>query len=308
MDDYFIDYFNLIVPPIILITGLIGNTMGFKIALNLKRNTIRSTSNSKYKYLFASDCLFLIQIVFVYLKHAFNYDVSVKSNVLCKIVQYFKYSLATISPMIIVYIAIERVLFINCFNKFNLITKKVCLLIYLSLVVLFNFILYLPIPLNFNVKTSLDNKTECNFLEVNSRLILISLDLVNRVLIPFILMISCSFLLIYFIFKSRTKVSDSNMNFKSFRKETKLSLTLITVNLIHLALNFPYSIEMILNNTHLNITYFITLYLFYSSYAINFFLILTTNSMFRKEFFNICKSISIRTKTGHLHHINFVRY
>ena len=104
-----------------------------------------------------------------------------------------------------------------------------------------------------------------------------------------------SSLLIQHIFKSRLRISNNNISYsnkqnKTFKRDTKFSVTSIILSIIYAILTLPNSIDVFFNNYYLYITYPAFLFLFYSSYAVNFYIIILTNSFVRNEFFIFFKS------------------
>jgi hypothetical protein len=158
-------------------------------------------------------------------------------------------------------------------------------------------IFYLPITFYYELQPYSTNETLfiCNFIDLNSQLILGYMDLMNRVLIPLLLMLIFSSLLIQHIFKSRLRISNNNISYsnkqnKTFKRDTKFSVTSIILSIIYAILTLPNSIDVFFNNYYFYITYPAFLFLFYSSYAVNFYIIILTNSFVRNEFFIFFKS------------------
>ena len=118
------------------------------------------------------------------------------------------------------------------------------------------------------------------------------MDLVNRVVIPFVLMTIFTIILIDFIFQSRKRIHQKNYSSKqnrNFQKDIKFAITSIALNVVYVLFNLPVSIFLILPNYYLYLTYPALLFLFYSSYAVNFYIILITNSLIRNEFLILIK-------------------
>jgi hypothetical protein len=70
------------------------------------------------------------------------------------------------------------------------------------------------------------------------------MDLIDFILKPFILMIIFSTLLIITIFKSRSKVNNSLKENKRLRKDIKVSISLLSMNLLFNLLNLPDEIDL----------------------------------------------------------------
>ena len=117
------------------------------------------------------------------------------------------------------------------------------------------------------------------------------MDLVNRVVLPFIFMFFFSVLLIYSIFKSRKNVVDSFISSrnKKFQKLKRLAITSMFMNIAFISLELPMTITLLIQDTTTAWTVYsqFTYYVFYMSYSVNFYVMFMSNSLFRKEFFEI---------------------
>ena len=110
--EYFI---NMILPALILLFGLFGNIIGL-VALS-RKNLTKIGPVHVYRLLLTIDSVFLNLVVQKYLQFGFNIPVNKISSLICKITSYFNYSLDGISPMLLVYISIDRFIFIKFSNK-----------------------------------------------------------------------------------------------------------------------------------------------------------------------------------------------
>ena len=120
------------------------------------------------------------------------------------------------------------------------------------------------------------------------------MDLVSRVIIPSLLMIISTALLLFTLFRSRFRFTPNytKRQNRTLKRDVRLAISSILINIIYILLSLPVSMMTFLtdflSNDHLfNVVYSIFTYLFISTYAINFFLIILTNSLFRNE----CKTL-----------------
>lgn len=115
------------------------------------------------------------------------------------------------------------------------------------------------------------------------------MDGIIRALLPFFLMIIINIMLIYSLFKSRRRIVENFLNEvnQTFYKELRLALSSFIMNLIYIITQAPVSITIVSSSLFSDVVFQITLYLFYMSYAINFYIILATNSLFRSRFFQM---------------------
>jgi hypothetical protein len=225
---------------------------------------------------------------------AFNNDPTLISRIGCKIFYFFNYGLDALSPWCLVYISVEKYVSIAYPAKRFIFKRKKNQLIYLVVLILFNIIYHINILISFDFENN-DNITNCYFINNEWQNIDSFMDLTNAVLAPFLLMFCFSILLIAAIFKSRNKIylNNSKREAKRLRKDIKFAISLLIMNLLFLILILPVDIENFLPNFP-NI-YYILYYVSFISYAINFYIIFFTNSLFRKEF---CQFIFFKNMHG----------
>ena len=84
---FFVRY---ILPPLILTLGLVGNSLGLVILS--KKDLINIGPHCMYRYLFATDSFYLLQIIVVNLQFDYNLDLASISNLSCKLWNYFYYA------------------------------------------------------------------------------------------------------------------------------------------------------------------------------------------------------------------------
>lgn len=280
------EFLNYILSPLILVFGLFGNLLGLTLLIERKKLATLGTRRM-YIYLFIMDTIYLFNILINFLQHGFNYQVTSYTHITCKLNIYFAYSLANISPMILVYISIERLIEIRYPVKRFVLQKSRNQLIYLFCIISFNVIYYTPFAFEITRKKPIDdpNASEtCMFNNISYDSWLSYMDMVNRVLIPFILMTISSILLVYSIFRSRSRVfkNYTTMENRVFKKDLKLAMTSLLLNFFYIVLSLPVSIIELLDYSH--IAHELGMSLFYATYSVNFYVVLVSNILFREEF------------------------
>ena len=133
---------------------------------------------------------------------AFEYDPTIISSITCQIWNSFSYGLDALSPWSLVYISVEKFISISYPAKRFILSRKRNQIIYLILLILFNFLYHSNVPFNVDL-LDYDNITYCSFIDYESQSIISSMDIVNCLLAPFLLMLCFSILLILTIFNSR---------------------------------------------------------------------------------------------------------
>jgi hypothetical protein len=283
----FYDLFvNFLFPPFILTVGLVGNTLGFVVLLNKNLKSIGP--RDAYLYLFFCDNFYLLQIIGTFLQYSLSLNFPSISNISCKLWNYFNYSIAPISAWLIIYISLDRYTSIKFPAwRFTLRKESTQLALFLIIIVI-NFAFYLPVPLFYDLK-DYNNTSTCNFIDTFALELISYMDLSIRVVVPFVLMISLTILLTYELFKSRRRIVENFLaeENQTFYKEIRLAFTSICFNLIYILTQLPISLTIFYSDYFSNLFYIFTYYIFYLSYAINFYIILVTNSLFRTKFIEI---------------------
>lgn len=290
-------FVNLIFAPLVLVLALFGNTVGLIVLQKKSLNKIGP--RRAFSYLLFMDSFYIVQIITPYLLFGYSVDLTVVSSLTCKLYQYFNYSLCSQSSMILVFISVDRLVSIKYPLKIDFFRKTKTTLGFFILINVYNLLYYLPIAFYYDVQSYIplnanksSNETQlayfCNFIDEKSQLILGWMDLTNRVLVPFKLMIILSSILVFYIFKTRRHANlGSNIEQKHFHRDLKFSITCITLNLIYVAFNLPISITVLYPDYYLYLSYPANLFLFYASYAVNFYVLYLSNSQIRRECLNL---------------------
>jgi hypothetical protein len=221
-------------------------------------------------------------VVFIYMSSGFNYDPTIISDFGCKLFNYFAYGMSAISPWCLVYISFERFIVIKYHSKRFLFKKKKIQMIFLILLFAFNILYHINVIFSYDIQ-NFYNSTICYFTNNHNQIIVGNMVLVNIFLLPFFLMLLFSILLIVAIFKSRRTINLNNTSreIRQRKKDIKVSISLLFMNLLFLLLNLPIQIYQFLPFDSDAFT--IVSYIYYISYAVNFYILFATNSLFRKN-------------------------
>ena len=289
--EYFVSY---LIAPVIFAVGLVGNLLGIILFWKKKLNQIGP--RLIFISLFVTDTCMIALIWQPYLSFGFNKDLTLVSESACRIYWYLDYIIAPISPVLLCYISIERVASVVYSNK---ILKNIFIqIIALVIIVLFNSFYYIEVAYWFQIGSVASNITtnttdsnvlmSCNFKDLNTQNIISYMDLINRVLIPFPFMMLTTIWLIYKIVNSRSRIilNYASKQGRAFNRQIKFSITVVSLNIIYLLLSLPLSVEVFLseyNSDAYLIIYLALTYLFYAGYAINFYIILASNKLARRQ-------------------------
>jgi hypothetical protein len=279
--------------PIVIILGAFGNLSGIIVISQKKLKEIGP--QSIFICMFALDCIYFPLIFHPYMAYMFNMNVTNMSSIACKSYWYARYSMAFISPMMNVYISVERFISITLPARKLYLQKNIVQNIYIAAIVLANMLLAIDVALFFDiveVNITTTNQTTsqihyCDFINIYSQEVSGYIDLVSRVILPASLMIIISFLIVGSIFKSRVRMANmtsNQINNATLRKDIRFSVVIVGLNIFYILFSLPVSIVVLMTNYTENEYYVLFSYLFFLAYSSNFYLMLSLNKIFRQEF------------------------
>ena len=140
----FEDFTNYYFPPAVFITGFIGNLFGM-IVLSRKNLKSKLYMSHVYMYLLSSDMFYLItQLPITNLQQSYpSINPLTEAEWFCKLWMFSDWSLANISPMILLYISVERLVAVKFPAKRFLLRKTKNILLFTIVVTIINLIFYI---------------------------------------------------------------------------------------------------------------------------------------------------------------------
>ena len=116
-----------------------------------------------YMYLFVIDLACLFIILNNHLIQTYDTGFQLLSRFTCKLYMYFAYTFSPLSPMILIYILVERYLSIKYPVESNLLRNKKCQLIYISSIIFINILYfsYIPFISDLSDEYASTNQTLC---------------------------------------------------------------------------------------------------------------------------------------------------
>jgi hypothetical protein len=283
-----------IFPVLIIILSLVGNILGLVVLIKKKLKLEKIGPIIIYKYLFAYGLINSYMIILLYL-HGFEIYLETISKLTCQLMVYYWYVTASILPMILVYISIERFISIKYPNKRLILNKKMNQHCFIIILIVYNLIINSWIPFNCDLidkrnstllKYISNYNPNDNFECLRANTNIIYLTTLNTKIIPYSLMITFTILLIVSIFMSRSRVISNytSIQNETFKKDVKFAFSSLSLNIIFILFNLPASVVLISGNKY-HFLFLIFLYLYLFSFSIYFYLLLIFNSLFRSEFF-----------------------
>jgi len=291
--EFFVFY---LMTPIALSLGFFGNTMGILVLMRKKMQKIGPVYI--YRFMFISDSIFMLQMINPFLLYIYGRNLMTLSEISCKLISYLAFGLFSLTPMLLIYISIEKLISIKYPTKKFLMRKKKWQFRFTLFMIIAGLITFLPSFFFSGIitTTSSNNLTStlCTFKSAFGQQVVSITNLVIRVFIAYGVMTLCSVLLLISIFQMRKRIVQnflSNLNLRQnqkYRKDIKLAITSILLNFTYLMLNVPYSVYISIPNYYVNqLATASVAFLFYYGFCLNFYLLLISNKLTRKEFINM---------------------
>lgn len=303
--------------PLTVLFGIIGNIIS--IIIYSRKSFNKKTSSSMvfyFKVLAFTDIISLLQFIQYIFEPFFGFKLKDTSDFACKVLMILNYTPAATSAWIEVLIALDRMVYLNCQNRFKLLKHKTFQIKIILTIFIMNIILYLPVSFDFKLKNlipaKLDQLDETSYFnksfifckssnKLNS-LIISYIDLVNFTIIPFFLMIITSIINVSSLYKNRYKFSKKNTcsipRSNSKRRELKdlqFAISSLSLNFIYLIFNLPITLINIINlyfiNEYSEFLFSLSIYLFFLKLSLPFYIYFIVNTNFRLELFSCVKLI-----------------
>ncbi len=289
---------------IISVIGFITNLISFII---LSSKTFRNTVFSSYfRFIAFFNILSMIIPINKFLEYNLNIWIRDFSDSLCKFRMYYFYILFPVYCWGLVAISIDRFIAISYPNKFSFRKKTTFQILVCIIILTFNCIYYIPLLFSFvKISKQFNNKTNQTIISQRCSNNVYSKDwfnTFNTTIIPFSIMFIFTLLTLINLFKSRKIAS----NCKTKQKDIKFAITTISLNVIFLFLNLPYSTYSIINfyisdsiDKELEkLIYSIVYVPYYFNLITIFFINVTVNKMFQDEFKRIFFKINKKEITS----------
>jgi hypothetical protein len=239
----------------------------------------------------------LVHMIRISIIMKFNWDMRLLNDFMCKIVDYSEVGVNAVTAWLLVVISIDRFLNVAYPRRFLFLTKKwfqwvIVLFICLNQPIYYSFMTWNSELQTVNSTDPVTNETSIGYVCVNNAAQLLSyLDMFNSTLEPFAFMIGFSAALIYSIKKSRRRINTNRSMNREQSRDRKFAVTSLVLNLLFFAFNTPIVIfNMIVAYINidpklLSLLFFFMACIFYGYFALDFYVQLAVNSIFRENFF-----------------------
>ncbi len=277
--------------PLIFIFGLIGNILGFIVVL-IRKNLIKIGPIIMYRLLFTMNIIVLIFMIITYLGSAFNFDLTITSKYACKLYWYLSLCVFPIPRYILIYISFEKIISIKYPTRTHFLRTTETQIIYFLILISFNSVYNLTslFVLNLIEITNSTTTTTTTSLKIvcytnNYHLFQITdwMDIVNRVILPTVLMILTSIIFLNSIWNLNQRIAQNFGTNQNIKKQINRIVSLLILNVCYISFSLPISIVAFYFQPK-DIQFLASYYFSFLFGSVNFYVILFTNSLFRKEF------------------------
>ena len=270
---------------ITLAIGLIGNIISIII---FSRKTFRNNSISTYCIaLSINEFLSLFRFATSLGNIAFNVNLQDQSDILCRVYNYITTVHSSVQPLILVAFSIDKLLSMRT-SSIAILKKKWFQCSVVATIVLFNILLYLPLPILIKRREVVPGRVICDLNTIGFLPTFMILVVLETCLVPFIIMIGSSIITIRLLIKSRNSVArNGNVSKDRKSRDNKYAVSSVSFNIMFLVFRSPvmvyYTLFAFYN--YYNVYFFnFSLFLMYLNSASFFFIHLVSNSLFRREF------------------------
>ena len=287
--------FKTLLPYLMIGFGTIGNLVIFLVFSRKKFE--KNSSQNLLRVLAVADTFALIMVQFQS-ETSFGENAAHISKFSCKLFDYLSFVSAGIASWITAFISIQRYISINYTNtNINFYTKKFWQTIILIGIILWNMVVYSERVYYLNLfqsENSFNNNTNnltedlnfyCDIQDNAIKKILATIDFLNWILIPFLIMIINSIMIIKSIYISRKKLLHRNLGAKTlakYKQDIQFSITIISLNILFFLFNMPIGLYNMFEYKG-NILDYLSGFILSLQYICNVLIYILLNKQFRNE-------------------------
>lgn len=286
---------SFILYPFIAGITIIGNSL---IILVYSRKKFQKDFYTIYiRAVCRSDMLTIVSFTISFISSVEIFQIERLSDISCKMNYFLSYSIISTSSWLIALVNLQRCAMIK-YNHINLFKRPQFQYLMVVLSIVWNFgtnALFIPYFHQVVLNDSSINHPECLFNNEDISNVFYWGQFFNATLVPFITMIICSVLMIRFIYVSRTRIIDK-LN-RTYTKKTQkvrrlinFSVMILMLNITFLVFNMPFNVADLIYEEYDDLKYMLDV-LSYCQYMFNVLIFFSFNSIFKKEFSIMVKSV-----------------
>ena len=207
------------------------------------------------------------------------------------------YVAGTTSLWILLLISLDRLVTIVYSNRFQVVKKRWFQAVFVIIVFVFNFLIYIQLPLNFKlIIINGTNQKVCS-IPYNVLNFQIWIFFVNVLLILGVFINLLNFKMIRYLIKTRNGLNLNKQNRRCVIKDRKFAITAVALNIANFVSKMPlcvsllvsYYLEFSIDSVRLLFTICVSINILF--YALSFGIYMLLNSIFYEEF---CLMIGLR--------------
>ena len=281
---------------IILVSGFVGNTLSF--ITFWKDRGGRKTTRALFLTLAVTDNLNLCTgALGLYIVIAFNFSIFNISTFSCRVFAYFGYIFNGLSIYTMIAITLERFLLVYYPTKCEKFNKTKTIAIYITAVILFNMVFYIPRLLMRFEKNSHGNFVCHSYIQDSYTIIFNWVDNILMLLHIYVGILLLTILIFARVRRQLLQVQPKGLSASS-RKSLLATKTVLALAVYLVITMTPYNIYYFLNEALMlfesdwdtsrgsikqSSILFTTVFIYYSNYAINFYTYCLVSSRFRQK-------------------------
>lgn len=287
---------------VVCLIGIVGNIYTFSVYSRQRLATLTLTFYAKCMAL--SDLFVLLLSINNWTKYMFNADLDLVAPIFCSLVSYLVLTFSGISVWLLALIALDRFLIISYAHFHKSLMRKLPLKVILVLLILiWSFLIYLPIATSFVFVRDTSNTTSTFSCQLTSNSALVSwLILGNVFFVTFVLNNTLTLMLFVSLIRSRVKLRVTCID-GIRQRDRKFAITSVMLNLVCFVFKMPLITFMLVTNYVIvsadvaQMGFVITSTIFTLDNAASFFVNISGNTVFKKEFWTL---VSTKRSTQHL--------
>lgn len=244
-----VNYVFQILDLIVAIVGIVLNTLTFMV---LSRKRLSSISFSFFlRVKMISDSFILLHTFRHFSAYMFEASLDLVSPASCIILEYSAYVASSISEYALTLSVLDRTLAVVFPTRFGIMKKRYFQLILLSIVFIYAFLLYLPMPLDYELTGyGTNDSLSCGFKSLDIANIVSILSFVDLAAGSIFINNILTFITMTFILKSRRRfksnsvTSNSATQTRQSSRDTKFAINSIALDLVYFICKTPFLIAI----------------------------------------------------------------
>ena len=280
----------VLVTPVVLI--LVGTVMNIGVIIVFMRKSLRNTLSRNLFCVLVLNQTVALYATFPFNLEAFGIRLLTLNYPFCKVFTFLTFFFCAMSSWLLVLISLERLFFVNykqikVFKQIWFQRLVICILLAWNCLVYSGYFNFTNIEAqNNSINDSNNTNFYCSIHDPEAQFLWSSIDLLNSLIVPFILMIICSTGISLSIYRTKRALSAriSTNDVKSLNINTRFSVLILSIDMAFFVFNLPicvYDFSAIQQTN--NFGYDLCSIFFICQYTVNGFIFFFINLKFKRE-------------------------